>query len=184
MGKKSKTKSKAKPAVKPTAGKKATKKAQGRPKTAAKKTPPVKAQSKQKPVAKPAPKKETAKKKQYSIPEILLWIPVQIKYHLDKNGGHHHVVVDELDFNYVSVGLTTNPKKGKKSPNYKCETDVLGNGKQSYMRRQGTVAPMKEYVEPSTQGRLSVKDYGKAQEYAAKAKQKYLQKKSNDVPNT
>ena len=75
-------------------------------------------------------------------------IPVTIKKHGDKNGGHNHVILETFENKHVSVGLTTNATKGKNSTNknYKCERSPLGDGKQSYMRRQGTVAPTKEYA--------------------------------------
>lgn len=44
------------------------------------------------------------------------------------------------------------------------------------MRRQGTVAPVKEYERPC-KGNMTSKDYAKAKEYGDKAKQKYIDKK-------
>lgn len=110
-------------------------------------------------------------------------VSVSIKDHADKKGGHPHVILDNIDDNHVSVGLTTRPKKGKNHPNYKLGTSPLSDGKTSYMRRQGTVAPTKEYMNPRG-GKMLPDDYKKAKEYGDKAKQKYLDnKKSNDVPN-
>lgn len=34
-------------------------------------------------------------------------IPVTIKTHKDKNGGHPHIIVDNIDDKHVSVGLST-----------------------------------------------------------------------------
>lgn len=68
-------------------------------------------------------------------------------------------------------------KKGRNSPNYACEVDPLGKGKQSYMRRQGTVAPIRDYENCESKGKMSPKDYAKAKEYGDRAKQKYLNKK-------
>lgn len=113
-------------------------------------------------------------------------VSVTIKNHRDKNGGHPHVIVDDIEDKHVSVGLSTNPKKGKNSPNYALELNPLNDGKQSYMRRQGTVAPQKEY-EKERYGVMTTKDYGKAQEYGERAKQKYIEKKnkkSSEPPNT
>ncbi len=112
-------------------------------------------------------------------------IPVTIKNHKDKHGGHPHIIVDNVDNCHVSVGLSTKPKKGKNSPNYKLEVSPLGDGKQSYARRQGTVAPKKEYERPRN-GKMTPKDHAKIQEYGAKAKKKYLDKnkKSSELPNT
>ena len=42
------------------------------------------------------------------------------------------------------------------------------------MRRQGTVAPIKEYEKKERKGKMSPKDYAKAREYGDRAKQKYL----------
>lgn len=102
---------------------------------------------------------------------------VTLKYHGDKNGGHHHVIVEDIDDNHVSVGITTRKKKGKNHPNYPLEQSPLGDGKESYMRRQGTVAPKKEYYSPS-KGVMTEEDYAKAKEYGDKAKKKYLDKKA------
>ena len=48
-------------------------------------------------------------------------IQVIIKTHNDTKGGHPHIIVDNVDNKHVSVGLSTKPKKGKNSPNYKLE---------------------------------------------------------------
>ena len=44
------------------------------------------------------------------------------------------------------------------------------------MRRQGTVAPKKEYS-GERKGKMTPRDYGKAKEYGDKAKQKYIDRK-------
>lgn len=122
----------------------------------------------------PPSKKSASKQK-----KILGLIPVHIKKHRDKNDGHHHIIFGDLGNKHVSVGLTTKTTKGKNSShkNYKCEVDPLGEGKTSYLRRQGTVAPKKEYIEPGRKGAMSPKDYEQAKVYAERAKQKYLNKK-------
>ena len=102
---------------------------------------------------------------------------VRIKKHYDKNGCHNHVILEDFEDKHVSVGLSTKVKKGKNSPNYKCDNDILGGNKTSYMRRQGTVAPQKEYSKTERQGKMTYKDFAKAQEYGARAKAKYKQKK-------
>lgn len=104
-------------------------------------------------------------------------ITVTIKFKGDKNGGHSHVIVDNIDDNHVSVGLTTKPKKGKNHPNYALEISPLANGKKSYMRRQGTVAPKKSYTNQST-GKMTKKDHARAKEYGERAKQKYIEEKN------
>ena len=103
-------------------------------------------------------------------------VPVHIKTHKDKNGGHPHVIVDNIEENHVSVGLSTHAKKGKNSPNYKLSVNPLGGKEDSYMRRQGTVAPKSQYEKPRN-GKMTNKDYKKAKEYGDKAKNKYLEKK-------
>ena len=101
-------------------------------------------------------------------------IPVSIKKHADKNGGHHHIILENVGDNHVSVGLTTHPKKGKNSPNAKCDFDPLGNGAKSYMRRQGIVSPVKEYGKQVYKGKMSPNDYARAKKYGDKAKEKHL----------
>lgn len=103
-------------------------------------------------------------------------VSVTIKNHKDKKGGHPHVIVGNLEKNHVSVGLTTKPKKGKNATNYALEKNPLGDGKKSYMRRQGTVAPKKEYEKPR-KGTMTKKDYAQAEIYGERAKQKHENKK-------
>ena len=98
---------------------------------------------------------------------------VLIKKHKDKKGGHFHVILEDIDDCHVSVGLTTKPKKGKNSPNYKLQKSPLNDGKTSYMRRQGLVAPKTEYIE-SRSGSMTQHDYERAQLYGTKAKKKYI----------
>lgn len=104
-------------------------------------------------------------------------IPVTIKTHKDKNGGHPHVIVDNVDDKHVSVGLSTSKTKGKGSKNYRMEKSPLNDGKESYMRRQGTVAPKSEYY-GTRKGSMTPKDFNQAQKYGSKAKEKYLEKKA------
>jgi len=104
-------------------------------------------------------------------------IIVAIKTHNDKKGGHPHIIIEDIDDNHISVGLSTQPKKGKNGGlNYKMGKNPLNNGKQSYMRRQGTVAPKSEYT-GKRNGSLTPKDYKQAKIYGERAKQKYLNKK-------
>lgn len=100
-------------------------------------------------------------------------VPVNIKTHNDKKGGHPHIIVDNVDDKHVSVGLSTKPTKGKGSKNYRLEKSPLNDGKQSYMRRQGTVAQKNEYS-GKRKGAMTTKDYEKAKVYGERAKQKYL----------
>lgn len=126
---------------------------------------------KRSPAAKPAKQSGTGKSTKKSND-----IQVQIKRHGDKNGGHNHVIVGNVDDCHVSVGLTTKAKKGKNSPNYKLEKSPLQDGKQSFMRRQGSVYPKKEYYDARS-GEMTKKDYEKAKEYGERAKQKYMTEK-------
>ncbi len=101
------------------------------------------------------------------------FVSVLLKRHRDSQGNHNHVILEDIDDKHVSVGTTTSPKKGKNSPNYKCENDIIGNGKQSYLRRQGIVDLKSNYSNPK-QGRMTVKDYAQAKIYGQRAKEKYL----------
>ena len=102
-------------------------------------------------------------------------VNIQVKNYRDKNGGHPHVIVDDIDNNHVSVGFTHSPKKGKGHPNYALEINPLGGPEKTYMRRQGTVVPKKDYYEPRT-GIMTEKDYAKAKEYGETSKRKYIDK--------
>ena len=86
--------------------------------------------------------------------------------------------MDSVDDKYISVGTSSKPKKGKNSnsPNYRCETDILGNGNPTYLRRQAVVDKKTNYV-GSRMGIMTVKDHERARVYADKAKQKYFAKK-------
>lgn len=108
------------------------------------------------------------------------YIPVRIKTHTDKNDGHPHVIVENIGDQHVSVGLSTQKKKGKgkkSGTNYTLEKSPLDDGKTSYMRRQGTVAPKGEYKNPRD-GTMTPKDYAQAKIYAERAKQKHKDKKN------
>ena len=107
------------------------------------------------------------------------YVFVTIKKHSDKNGGNPHIIVEDIEDKHVSVGLSTQKRKGKKGGmNYAMEKSPLDDGKNSYMRRQGTVAPKKEYSE-KRMGSMTPKDYNQAKIYAERAKQKYLAEKKN-----
>lgn len=104
-------------------------------------------------------------------------VTITIKIHSDKKGGHPHVILENIDEKHVSVGLTTSPKKGKNSPNYKLTVNPLGGEEQSFMRRQGTVAPIVEYSNPR-KGKMTPQDFDTAKRYGNKAKSKYIEKKN------
>ena len=105
-------------------------------------------------------------------------IPVTIKTHHDKKGGHPHIIMGDIDERHVSVGMSTKSKKGKNNTNYAMEKSPFDDGKQSYMRRQGTVAPRTEYS-GKRMGPLTPKDYERAKEYRDKAKEKYINEKKS-----
>lgn len=109
-------------------------------------------------------------------------VEVTIKTHNDKNGGHPHVILGNVDKKHVSVGLSTKPRKGKNGKkNYAMEKSPFNDGKKSFMRRQGTVADKNEYF-GARKGTLTPKDYNQAKIYGERAKAKYVKdhKKSND----
>ena len=87
---------------------------------------------------------------------------------------------------HVSVGLSTQSTKGKNSnsTNYTLDTSPLGDGKHSYMWRQGTVDLQSNYFDEQS-GYMTPKDYERAKVYGERAEQKYIEnEKSNDEPNT
>ena len=94
--------------------------------------------------------------------------------------------MDDVDDKHVSVGLSTKPKKGKNSPNYKLEVSPLGDGKTSYARRQGTVDKKQNYKR-KREGKMTKVDHDREKKYGKRAKEKYLEKstkKSSEPPNT
>lgn len=108
-----------------------------------------------------------------------LFVPVDIKTHKDKNGGHPHVIIDNIDKNHVSVGLSTQRTKGKgkkSGTNYSLEKSPLDDGKLSFMRRQGIVDDKSNYYLPR-KGTMTSKDYAQAKVYGERAKQKYIKNK-------
>ena len=110
-------------------------------------------------------------------PAPIKLVPVLLKRHKDRNGGHRHVIMETFDDKHVSVGISKQSTKGKKSnsTNYTCETDVLGSGVLSRMRRQGTVDNISNYHDPRSAS-MSEKDYEQAKIYAQRAKEKHLKK--------
>ena len=100
-----------------------------------------------------------------------------LKRHRDKQGNHHHVILEDIEDSHVSVGTTTKVKKGKNSTNYGCESDIVGTGKRSYLRRQGTVDKKENYYDAKT-GLMTEKDFNQAKIYGERAKEKYLAEKN------
>lgn len=104
-------------------------------------------------------------------------VTVDIKTHKDSNGGHFHIIMDDIDDKYVSVGLSTQAKKGKNGgTNYSMEKNPLDNGKHSYMRRQGIVDSKRFYLN-SQKGTITINDYNVAKKYSDRALNKYLENK-------
>lgn len=147
-----------------------------------KNTPPSSSAGRKKCTSSKPAAKPTSKAPSKAAGEV---VSVTIKNHKDKRGGHPHIIIENIEDKHVSVGLSTKPKKGNNAPNYKLETSPLGDGKQSYARRQGIVDAQKNYEKPR-KGKLTPKDYSRVKEYADKAKKKYLEKtkKSSEPPNT
>lgn len=121
--------------------------------------------------------KNPARKPLHNKPQNAL-VPVTVKTHHDKKGGHPHVIMGNIDDKHVSVGLSTHPTKGKGSKNYRLEKSPLNDEKKSYMRRQGTVAPKKDYS-GKRDGTMTPKDFAQAVIYGERAKQKYLNEKKD-----
>lgn len=102
-------------------------------------------------------------------------ITVDLKFHPDSNGGHHHIIVEDLGDNHVSVGLTTNPKYDTKHKNVPLEHSPLSNQKQSYASRKGTVDKKNNYNSPK-QGQITKTDKTKVTQIADKAKAKAIKR--------
>lgn len=115
-------------------------------------------------------------------------VSIKMKRLNDKNDAHYHFILDEYMGNYVSVGTTTDKKKGKSKKagnNYPLKIDPLSKGEKAYMRRQGMVAKKVRY-RGSYKGKITEIDYERAKLYAEIAKQKYIlkqKKKSNKKCN-
>lgn len=113
------------------------------------------------------------------------------KWHNDDNGGHDHIILESIEDHHVSVGLTTDHKKGNNSTNYRLDTSPFQDGKDSHLRRQGRVRPIIEYKREK-KGIITKVDHERAMLYGKRAKEKWLReqkekedKKNNDtVPNT
>lgn len=105
-------------------------------------------------------------------------VSVYIKMHKDNKDGHPHVIVDDIDNKYVSVGLSSHAKKGKNATNYTLKKNPLGGKRKSYLRRQGTVDDRKNYYSSKT-GSMTSEDYERAKLYGERAKQKYIDEKKN-----
>ncbi len=125
-------------------------------------------------------KPTTATKRKGKEKQLLNLISVLIKKHNDKNGGHPHIIVDNVDNKHVSVGLTTQSHKGtgpNAGKNYSLGNNPIDeNAEHTYMRRQATVDNKSNYYNPIT-GKMTEKDYKKAKENGEKAKKKYLEEK-------
>lgn len=171
--------------------KQSNKKCNGKKPTApAKKKAPAKATGKTAPVKKQADNKQQSKTQKANVAqkkptepmqEQRVLIEVLIKTHNDNNGGHPHVMMDEIqgENKDVSVGLTTHQFKGKNHPNIRLEKDPLDRKDKSYMRRTGTVDNKRAYHSPK-QGTMTANDYKKAQKIANTAKSGYIAKQNKN----
>lgn len=131
-------------------------------------TPPKsETKSAQQQTSKPAvpqqPSKQTAQVSQDDL------ITVSLKFHPDSNGGHHHIIVENLGDSHVSVGLTTSKKFDKKHNNIPLEHSPLSNGKPSFILKKGTVDKKRNYNSPK-QGQITQNDAVKVKNVADKAK--------------
>lgn len=102
-------------------------------------------------------------------------ITVNLKFHPDSNGGHHHIIVENLGDKHVSVGVTTKKKYDKKHNNIPLDHSPLSNGQKSYALRKGTVDIKKNYNSPK-QGEITTEDAAKVKTIAYKAKEKEIKK--------
>lgn len=106
-------------------------------------------------------------------------IKVKIKNLGTKKGDHPHIILDDIEDNHVSVGLSTKKKKGKSKragTNKKLDHDPLGEGKYSHIRRQATIEKRVRYHKERT-GTMTEEDHKVAKGYGEKAKAKWLKRK-------
>ncbi len=118
-------------------------------------------------------RKTKVKKKSVFKKSSIDMVDVTLKKHRDKKGGHHHVILETFDNYHVSVGLTSKNSKGKGSTNYDCKSDVLKSGKNSYMRRQGTVDKKSSYFD-KRKSKMTATAFAQAKIYGQRAKEKFL----------
>lgn len=103
-------------------------------------------------------------------------VDVEIRTHKDAKGGHPHIMVDTVGDKNVSVGTTHDKYKGKKHANIPLEVNPLGENRQAYMRKQGTVDKKENYSSTKQKGKMTVTDNVKAKQIGERAKQKELNK--------
>ena len=104
---------------------------------------------------------------------------IRIGYLRDKNDRHPHLIMDEVDDKYISMGLSTEPRKGKNKKagkNKPLQINPLGGNDKSYMRRKATIENKKRY-EKIQQGKIHTADYDVAKYYSDIAKDAYNKKK-------
>ena len=124
--------------------------------------------------AKPAAKPVKSKSPAVATTQSEL-VTVNLKFHPDSNGGHHHIIVENLGDKHVSVGVTRDNKYDKKHNNVPLDHSPLSNGQKSYALRKGTVDEKKNYNSPK-QGEITTEDAAKVKKIADKAKAKELKK--------
>lgn len=106
-------------------------------------------------------------------------VDVEIRKHNDAMGGHPHIMVDTVGDKNVSVGITHDKYKGKKHANIPLEVNPLGENRQAYMRKQGTVDSDENYSQIRKTGKLTDTDNAKAKQIGERAKQKELNKQTS-----
>ncbi len=77
---------------------------------------------------------------------------------------------------HVSVGLTTDQRKGKGNTNFPLHRSIFEDEETSYMHRAGTVDNVKMYHSECV-GVMDDRDLERAKAYGARAKEKYKRKK-------
>ena len=105
-------------------------------------------------------------------------VDVEIRKHNDAMGGHPHIMVDTVGDKNVSVGITHDKYKGKKHANIPLEVNPLGENRQAYMRKQGTVDSDENYSQIRKTGKLTDTDNAKAKQIGERAKQKERNKQT------
>ena len=104
-------------------------------------------------------------------------IKVKMKWHKDKQGGHHHIIGDSIDDKYVSVGLTSKSRPGKsKHKNTQLEARILDKETTSYLRREAQVI-RKDLYTGNYVGYVTCNDKKQIDNQIEKAKEKYKNNK-------
>lgn len=104
-------------------------------------------------------------------------VHIKVKKHYDRNKGHYHAILENIDDNHLSIGFTRDRFKGKNHPNYPLKYDPLQKGQMVYMKRQATIDKVNSYGSKVYSAIMDPKDFEKAKEYGQRAKDNYYKKK-------